>query len=412
MIRRFLDKYISFPANYHLSFTIIFPVIVLIAISLTILNASNPESFSFSSFVGKQSIWLMISIVFFLIVQSFKPHFFYEYAYALYGLLIVFIFMTYFFDPVGGSARWIHIGGFQFQPSEVGKMLVVFTVAKFLTDLRNIENVYQSITVALLLSGIPALIVFKQPDLGTALVYVFATVPMLIWRGYRFYNLFVVFSPIISILAASNIVLFSAWIGIVLVILYLSQPKLINGVWVFVTNITFGTVTSLIWNNLYTHQKNRILTFLDPNNDPTGAGYQILQSKTAIGSGGLFGVGLGQGTQTHLRFLPVKNSDFIISVIGEEFGLLGILTILLCFGIMIYWMVNFAQITRNQFGSLSIIGFASILFFHSLVNMGMAVGLFPVTGLPLPFISYGGTFLLSMILLIGVTQNIINSNFK
>ena len=412
MIRRFFERYINFPANYHLSFTIIIPVIFLIGVSLTILNASNPENFSLSTFVGKQSVWLGISIFFFILVQSIKPHFFYEYAYVLYGVLIFLILLTYLYSPIGGSARWIHLGGFQFQPSEVGKMLVVFTIAKYLTDLRNLKNVYQSITIGLLLCIIPALIVFKQPDLGTALVYIFATIPMLVWRGYRLYNLFVVFSPIVSILAASNIVIFSVWVGIILVVLFLSQPKLINGVWVFVSNITFGTVTSIIWNNLYTHQKNRILTFLDPNNDPTGAGYQILQSKTAIGSGGLFGVGLGQGTQTHLRFLPVKNSDFIISVIGEEFGLLGIFSIIFCFGFIIYWMVNFSQIIRNQFASLSIIGFASILFFHSLVNMGMAVGLFPVTGLPLPFISYGGTFLLSMVLILAVTQNFINNNFK
>ena len=412
MIRRFFERYINFPANYHLSFTIIIPVIFLIGVSLTILNASNPENFSLSTFVGKQSVWLGISIFFFILVQFIKPHFFYEYAYVLYGVLIFLILLTYLYSPIGGSARWIHLGGFQFQPSEVGKMLVVFTIAKYLTDLRNLKNVYQSITIGLLLCIIPALIVFKQPDLGTALVYIFATIPMLVWRGYRLYNLFVVFSPIVSILAASNIVIFSVWVGIILVVLFLSQPKLINGVWVFISNITFGTVTSIIWNNLYTHQKNRILTFLDPNNDPTGAGYQILQSKTAIGSGGLFGVGLGQGTQTHLRFLPVKNSDFIISVIGEEFGLLGIFSIIFCFGFIIYWMVNFSQIIRNQFASLSIIGFASILFFHSLVNMGMAVGLFPVTGLPLPFISYGGTFLLSMVLILAVTQNFINNNFK
>ena len=412
MIRRFFERYINFPANYHLSFTIIIPVIFLIGVSLTILNASNPDNFSLSTFVGKQSVWLGISIFFFILVQSIKPHFFYEYAYVLYGVFIFLILLTYLYSPIGGSARWIHLGGFQFQPSEVGKMLVVFTIAKYLTDLRNLKNVYQSITIGLLLCIIPALIVFKQPDLGTALVYIFATIPMLVWRGYRLYNLFVVFSPIVSILAASNIVIFSVWVGIILVVLFLSQPKLINGVWVFISNITFGTVTSIIWNNLYTHQKNRILTFLDPNNDPTGAGYQILQSKTAIGSGGLFGVGLGQGTQTHLRFLPVKNSDFIISVIGEEFGLLGIFSIIFCFGFIIYWMVNFSQIIRNQFASLSIIGFASILFFHSLVNMGMAVGLFPVTGLPLPFISYGGTFLLSMVLILAVTQNFINNNFK
>lgn len=412
MIKKLLERYIVFPANYGISLAIFLPVLILVSVSLTILYASNPDSFRFGSFFGKQSIWLLISILFFLIVQSIKPHFFYEYAYILYGFLLIFILLTYFFPPVGGSARWIHLGGFQFQPSEVGKMIVVFTIAKYLTDLRNMNDVYKSIGLSFLLSGIPALLVFKQPDLGTALVYVFATIPMLIWRGYRFYNLFVVFSPFISILAASNIIFFSIWIGIVLIILYLAQPKLINGIWVFISNIAFGTITSFIWNNLYQHQKDRILTFLDPMNDPMGSGYQILQSKTAIGSGGLFGVGLGQGTQTHLRFLPVRNSDFIISVIGEEFGLLGIASIIICFGIMIYWMVNYSQIIRNQFGSLSIIGFASVLFFHTLVNMGMAVGLFPVTGLPLPFISYGGTFLLSMFLIIGITQNIINNNFK
>ena len=412
MIKKFLERYIVFPANYRISLAIFLPVLILVSISLTILYASNPDSFRFGSFFGKQFIWLLISTLFFLIVQSIKPHFFYEYAYILYGFLLIFILLTYFFPSVGGSSRWIHLGGFQFQPSEVGKMIVVFTIAKYLTDLRNMKDVYKSIGLSFLLSGIPALLVFKQPDLGTALVYVFATIPMLIWRGYRFYNLFVVFSPFISIIAASNIIFFSIWIGIVLIILYLAQPKLINGIWVFISNIAFGTITSFIWNNLYQHQKDRILTFLDPMNDPTGSGYQILQSKTAIGSGGLFGVGLGQGTQTHLRFLPVRNSDFIISVIGEEFGLLGIVSIIFCFGVMIYWMVNYSQIIRNQFGSLSIIGFASVLFFHTLVNMGMAVGIFPVTGLPLPFISYGGTFLLSMFLIIGITQNIINNNFK
>ena len=206
--------------------------------------------------------------------------------------------------------------------------------------------------------------------------------------------------------------LFSIWIGLVLVVLYVTQPKLKSAIGIFVTNILFGTISTIIWDKLYPHQKNRILTFINPELDPTGAGYQILQSKTAIGSGGLIGVGLGQGTQTHLRFLPVKNSDFIISVIGEEFGLIGISLIIIAFGFLIYWMFNYSQIIRNQFGSLTIVGFASILFFHSLVNMGMAVGLFPVTGLPLPFISYGGTFLLSMFLILGVTQNIINNNFK
>ena len=412
MIKQFFNRYVIFPANYHITLAIFIPVLILVGISLTILFASNPDSFKLNSFFGKQSFVLFFSIISFLIIQSIKPHFFYENAYLFYGLLVLAIIATYLFDPVGGSSRWIKFGTFHFQPSEIGKMIVVFTLAKFLTDQRNLNFGYKMIGIAFLITSFPALLVFKQPDLGTALVYIFVTFPMLLWRGYRPYNLFVIFSPFMSIVAASDIALFSFWMGIVLIVLYIARPKLIYGVCVFVSNIAFGTITTIIWNNLYSHQKNRIFTFLDPSNDPTGAGYQLIQSKTAIGSGGLFGVGLGQGTQTQLRFLPVRNSDFIISVIGEEFGLFGITVIILCFGLIIYWMINYSQIIRNQFGSLSLIGFSSILFFHTIVNMGMAVGLFPVTGLPLPLISYGGTFLLSMFLMIGITQNIINNNFK
>ena len=412
LIKDFLKKYILFPGNYNISITIIFPVIFLVCVSLTVLYASNAESLSLNSFFGKQFVWLIISLIFFVLLQSIRPHFFYEYAYAFYGVLLLLIIATYFFKPIGGATRWIHLGNFQFQPSELGKMIVVFTVSKYLTDLRNLKNIYTSIAISMFLCCLPAILVFKQPDLGTALVYIFSVVPMLFWRGFRFYNLFVIFGPLISIIAASNLAVFSFWIGIILLVIYLNQPKVVNAIGVLVINISFGTISTVIWENLYPHQKNRILTFINPELDPTGSGYQILQSQTAIGSGGLSGVGLGFGTQTHLRFLPVKNSDFIISVIGEEFGLIGITLIIISFGFLIYWMFNFSQIIRNQFGGLTIIGFASIIFFHSLVNMGMAVGLFPVTGLPLPFISYGGTFLLSMFIIIGVTQNIINNNFK
>ncbi|MAJ43416.1 MAG: hypothetical protein CMF96_01545 [Candidatus Marinimicrobia bacterium] len=412
MIKQIIKRYINFPRNFSISLSIFLPVIFLVGISLTILYASNPDSHKMSSFFVRQTTWLVISIFFFFIIQFIKQHFFYEYAYIFYGILLFLILLTYLFKPIGGAARWIYIGGFQFQPSELGKMIVVFTIAKYLTDLRQLKDIYKSIFICMLLCSIPALLVFKQPDLGTALIYIFAAIPMLAWRGYRFYNLFVVFSPFLSIVAASNLTLFSIWIGIIIVVLYATQPRLISAIGTLIANISFGAISTIIWDKLYLHQKNRILTFINPELDPTGAGYQILQSKTAIGSGGLSGVGLGQGTQTHLRFLPVKNSDFIISVIGEEFGLIGISLIIIAFGFLIYWMLNYSQIIRNQFGSLSIVGFASILFFHSLVNMGMAVGLFPVTGLPLPFISYGGTFLLSMFLILGVTQNIINNNFK
>ena len=174
-------------------------------------------------------------------------------------------------------------------------------------------------------------------------------------------------------------------------------------IWVF--NFKF------IWNNiLYGHQRERIQTFLSPMQDPQGTGYQVIQSITAIGSGGIWGKGLGQGTQTQLRFLPVRDTDFIISVIGEEWGLFGITIILVAFFIMLYWFIIYAGSISNQFSSLTLIGFASILFFHLIVNMGMTVGLLPVTGLPAPFLSYGGSFLLTCMFILALAKRLEFSN--
>ena len=163
-------------------------------------------------------------------------------------------------------------------------------------------------------------------------------------------------------------------------------------------------------NLLYEHQRNRISTLINPMGDPHGAGYQVIQSITAIGSGGLWGKGLGEGTQTQLRYLPVRDTDFIISVIGEEMGLFGIFIILISLLIMLYWIITYAGIISNRFSSLILIGFSSIFFIHMAVNMGMTVGMLPVTGLPAPFISYGGSFLLTCILILAVANNIINQH--
>lgn len=411
MFRHLIEKYVFLPTNYHISLTLFIPVLFLITGSLTILYASNPGSGDLPVFFVKQVQWLFISFAAFLLIQSLNPRFYYEFAYILLGLLLLLLCATYLFKPVLGATRWINIGGFSFQPSEIGKLIIVFSLAKFLTDVREHYPVPKLLFITFLMCGLPAVIVFRQPDLGTALVYIFAVIPMLLWRGVRPFYLFILFAPLVSMLTAYNLTLFSVWMLTVVAVLYLSQPGLVKSIGLFSLNVFFGATSTLIWKNLYPHQQNRILTFLNPMNDPTGAGYQIIQSKTAIGAGGLIGVGLGQGTQTQLKFLPVRNSDFIISVIGEEFGLIGITAVLLLFGFMLYWMINFAHKTGNQFGSLVIIGFASMVFFHVFVNMGMAVGVLPVTGLPLPYVSYGGTFLVTMFLLLGISQNIINSNF-
>jgi len=360
------------------------------------------------STLSKQLVWLGIGILLFFAIQTLKTQIFYEYAYIFFGLLIIALAVTYFMPVVGGASRWIVLGPIRFQPSEMGKLIVVFAVSKFLSDQHEHLNPLKVIPISIGIAILPAIMVFRQPDLGTAIIYLATVIPLLFWAGIRPYYLFIVFAPVVSILAAFHLVSFYLWMGVVIIVLVASQPKLWIGVGNFLLNIAFGTLSTIIWNKLYDHQQDRILTFLDPFRDPRGAGYQIIQSITAIGSGGIFGKGYGEGTQTHLRFLPVSDTDFIMSVAGEEFGLFGILFVLILFFVLIYWLVVSARRVHNRFASLSIIGFTSILFVHTIVNIGMTIGLVPVTGLPVPFISYGGSFLLTTVAIIALSNNILN----
>ena len=186
------------------------------------------------------------------------------------------------------------------------------------------------------------------------------------------------------------------------IVIFYAKTKIISGVSYFFGNIFFGLFARPIWEMLNPYQQNRVLTFIYPEKDPLGAAYQIIQSKTAIGSGGFFGKGWGQGTQTHLKFLPVQESDFILSVIGEELGFVLIAIILITFGYLLNTIIRYSFLSKDKFSSLILIGLASILLAHIFVNTAMTVGLIPVKGLPLPFISAGGTFLITSYLMIGL----------
>ena len=405
-----LTKLLSRNSTIQINYRIVSPIVLLCLLSLLLLNSTSSESPFITSTFSRQLLWLAMGVFVFIGVQFLRIQFFNEYAYHFYAVLIIAILGTYFMPIKGGAHRWLIIGPLSIQPSEIGKVFMVFALAKFLSDQRENFNHLRILILTILLALLPALLVFSQPDLGTAIIYLAITYPMLYWAGIRPYYLFIVVAPVISILAAFNIIAFYLWMLIIIVLLIYSQPKVLEGVTLFIVNVSCGLLTPYIWNNfLYDHQRNRILTFLDPLRDPQGAGYQIIQSMTAIGSGGFWGTGLGQGTQTHLRYLPVRDTDFIISVSGEELGLFSILLILFLYSFFIYWMLVFAEKIRNNFSSLVMIGFVSILFVHLLVNMGMTVGLFPVTGLPAPFISYGGSFLLTCIMMIGLINNITNN---
>lgn len=404
-----INKLIQDPAQIIVRWWIFFPVIALMTISFITLKHTSIDMLFFSSTFIKQLIWFGIGCVVFLLSQWLRIQFFQEYAYHLYAILLILIWITYFMPAIGGSHRWVSLGYISFQPSEIGKIFLVFVIARVLSEQENKMNEVKLLLLILLMAAIPSQMVFKQPDFGTAIVYGFIALPMLYWSGIRSFYLFLVIAPVISIISAFNLIIFSLWMCILVLVIYFNQPKIIIGTFQFMVNIGCGVLSPLIWNNiLYHHQKERILTLLNPLRDPHGTGYQIIQSIIAIGSGGMWGKGIGEGTQTQLRYLPVRDTDFIISVIGEELGLFGITIILIAFSVMLYWIIVYAGIISNRFSSLTLIGFASILFIHLAVNMGMTVGLLPVTGLPAPFLSYGGSFLLSSMFILALSNNIIN----
>ena len=404
-----INKLIQNPDQIIVRWWIFFPVIALMTISFITLKHTSIDMLLFSSTFIKQLIWFGIGCVVFLLSQWLRIQFFQEYAYHLYAILLILIWITYFMSAIGGSHRWVTLGYISFQPSEIGKIFLVFVIARVLSEQENKMNEVKLLLLILLMVVVPSQMVFKQPDFGTAIVYGFIALPMLYWSGIRSFYLFLVIAPVISIISAFNLIIFSLWMGILVLVIYFNQPKIIIGTFQFMVNIGCGVLSPLIWNNiLYHHQKERILTLLNPLRDPQGTGYQVIQSIIAIGSGGMWGKGIGEGTQTQLRYLPVRDTDFIISVIGEELGLFGITIILIAFSVMLYWIIVYAGIISNRFSSLTLIGFASILFIHLAVNMGMTVGLLPVTGLPAPFLSYGGSFLLSSMFILALSNNIIN----
>lgn len=383
---------------------IIFSASLLSSIGLVALSSISYQSPSIvQNPFFKQLFFLIFAFAGFLIAFLTPKYLIHKYAYVIYSLGIVLVILPFFGATHAGTYRWLNIGlPFNFQPSEFAKIFTVIALARYLSD--NTINIqyFKSILIPILITLFPSLVVLNQPDLGTSLVMISVIFPMLYWSGARPFYLFLLVAPILSILTAFNVITFSIWALIIAAVIFYSNTKIISGAGYFFGNVFFGLLSRPIWDMLNPYQQNRVLTFIYPEKDPLGAAYQIIQSKTAIGSGGLFGKGWGEGTQTHLKFLPVQESDFILSVIGEEFGFIAIVVILIIFGYLISSIIRNSFLSKDKFSSLSLIGLGSILLAHVFVNTAMTVGLIPVKGLPLPFISAGGTFLVTSYLMIGL----------
>jgi len=369
--------------------------------SISILQEENS-----SNAFTKQIIFLGPAIILMFIMTVLSKRFIHKYIYMFYCLIILLVSVPFLGQETAGTYRWINFGfSFSLQPSEIAKWIIVITLARYLSDNKLQVHKFSSNIIPFVIAIVPTIIVLNQPDLGTAFVMMVPVIPMLYWVGAKPYHLFLIIAPLLSILTAFNVIVFTIWSIIVAVIIFRSMDKLWNGVTIFFSNIFLGLMFPILWNFLRPFQKNRILTFFNPEIDPLGAGYHIIQSKTALGSGGLIGKGLGEGTQSQLKFLPVQESDFVVSVIGEELGMISLIIMLLLFASLIVKMINLSYSSLDRFSGLIIIGIGSIFLSHVFINCSMATGMIPVKGLPLPFISYGGSFLFSSFMMVGLVLN-------
>ena len=403
MIQLFFQKFKESPTS------LIAIALFLTGVGLITLKSINTgqEGTLFQLSFFKELFFLIPALVAFIFVFFIPRHTIHRYIYGFYGFMIILILLPFFGNEIASTYRWIDIGlPFGFQPSEFAKWIMVIALARYLSD-HNLEmNHYSASIIPIIMVIIPAGIVLNQPDLGSAIIILAPLLPMLYWVGARPFHLFLMMAPIISILTAFHWISFAIWATIMIYVIYKAKPNLVFSISTFFGNIFLGLLSPVLWGMLKEYQQKRILTLFNPEIDPLGAAYQIIQSKTAIGAGGLFGKGWGQGTQTHLKFLPVQESDFIISVIGEEFGFIAIFILITLFSIFIIRTLRLAYNVDDRFSSLVLVGLGTIFTAHVFVNFAMTVGMIPVKGLPLPFVSYGGSFLLSSFIMVALIMNL------
>jgi rod shape determining protein RodA len=288
------------------------------------------------------------------------------------------------------------------QPAEFAKLVAVLMLARHLSSLKEPPRTLRDLWPSGLIIGLPFLLVMAQPDLGSALVFVGIFFAMLFWAGVRPRLLFMVISPAVSLIAAAATWSWLVWIVLVVVLMLVWRPYIWESVAVIGLNFATGVGALVLWNRLAAYQQNRLISFLNPEADPRGAGYHLIQSKTAIGSGGWFGAGYTDGPQKRLAFLPEQHTDFVFSVVGEELGFVGVLIALLLFLTLFLILVRVARRAADPFSSLVVFGILGLWITHVFENVGMTVNLMPITGIPLPFFSYGGSFFIICSICLGL----------
>jgi rod shape determining protein RodA len=390
--------------------SLLFAITLLVVFGLLVLYSAGQTdvpNFAAAGAWRRQLIWLVAGTVLAALAFRMSPRFVEWLAFPVYLLSLLLLAVTLFVGrgagTAAGSRSWIYIGDHAIgQPAEFAKLAVVLMLARHLSSRREAPENLHELLPACAIAGIPALLVLAQPDLGSALVFVGILFAMLFWAGTPLPLLFLLASPVGSLLLAFNLYSWVAWMILLTVLLLIWRPYFWEGVTVAVANSLMGFVALPIWRGLAPYQQNRLLTFLNPEVDPQKAGYHAIQSKVAIGSGGWFGNGYLMGPQKRLAFLPEQHTDFIFAVLGEELGFLGVLAALILFFLLFAVLIRIARRAGDPFSSLTVFGILGLLFTHVFENVGMTVNVMPITGIPLPFFSYGGSFLLATALGIGL----------
>jgi len=359
----------------------------------------------------RQLMFLTVGVVAGAVVSRISPRILEWATPALYGAGIALLALTLVVGTgagtAAGSRSWLAVGGTRIgQPSELAKLAVILMLARHLAGRREPPATLWQLVPAAVIVGAAFVLVGLQPDLGSALVFVGILFAMLFWAGVSPWLLLLLASPLLSLLFAFSTLSWGIWIAVLTILLFWQRPYVLEGLTVWLTNVGMGIMALSLWNRLAPYQQNRLLSFLNPEVDPRATGWHIIQSKVAIGSGGLLGKGFTDGTQKRLAFLPEQATDFVYSVVGEELGFLGVLASLVLFGIFLSLLLRVARRATDPFASLLVFGVAGMFFTHVVENVGMTIGLMPITGIPLPFFSYGGSFLLISCVALGLVLRV------
>ena len=360
--------------NFDVKFLFVMLLITGIGL-LSIYSVNVPENTGSFPLYLKQLFWIGLGLVVFFGVIMVDYHNLCRYAYLYYFLSLGLLVTVHFAGRVGlGAQRWISLGFFDIQPSELLKLSLLLVLAKDFAGRYSRQGLgLTQLPIPALLAAIPVLLVLKQPDLGTALAISFVFIVM-----------------VFMVRLKSRLVIFG----------------------ILVSLMMFPFLWHLFWHSLKDYQRDRLLTFLDPMADPLGTGYHVIQSKIAIGSGGLIGRGFLEGTQSQLKFLPMGHTDFIFAVYAEAWGFLGVIVLLGLYLTLILWGVEVAYKAKDPLGSLIAGGAVAVLVFYLAINIGMTLGITPVVGLPLPLMSYGGSSMLTTMATLGLIMNVKMRRFK